>query len=203
MARIKAVLFDVGNVIIPWSQANLFRKIFPDPERLTYFLTEVVPFSWHDRHDAGVSFADNRAERLKLFPQFADELLAYDTRFEEMLGDVVPETIAVIEELHALSVPLYALTNMPAEKAELVFSKIPVFSHFQDVIISAQEKLIKPDPRLYDITLQRIGYPAEAIFFTDDSPKNIAAAQAKGFVTHPFDDPKALRPALVAAGVLS
>lgn len=202
MTQIKAVLFDVGNVIIPWSQANLFRKIFPDPEQLNHFLTAVVPFSWHDRHDAGVTFADNRAERLKLFPQFADELLAYDTRFDEMLGEVVPETIAVIEELHAKGMPLYALTNMPAEKADLVFSRIPVFSHFRDVIISAHEKLIKPDPRIYDVALQRIGLPANEIFFTDDSPQNIAAAQAKGFATHLFDDPATLRPALVAAGVL-
>ncbi len=202
MTKINAVLFDVGNVIIPWSQANLFRKIFSDPDQLNHFLTEVVPFSWHDRHDAGVTFADNRAERLKLFPQFADELLAYDTRFDEMLGEVVPETIAVIEELHASGMPLYALTNMPAEKADLVFSRIPVFSYFRDAIISAHEKLIKPDPRLYDVTLQRIGLPASEIFFTDDSPKNIAAAQAKGFVTHLFDDPATLRPALVAAGAL-
>lgn len=202
MAKVKAVLFDVGNVIIPWSQASLFRKIFSDPEQLNHFLTEVVPFSWHDRHDAGVTFADNRAERLKLFPQFADELLAYDTRFDEMLGDVVPETITVIEELHARGVPLYALTNMPAEKADLVFSRIPVFGYFRDVIISAHEKLIKPDPRIYDIALARIGLPAGDIFFTDDSPKNIAAAATKGFVTHLFDDPKTLRPALAAAGVL-
>jgi HAD superfamily hydrolase (TIGR01509 family) len=202
VAQIKAVLFDVGNVIIPWSQANLFRKIFPEPDRLRYFLDEVVPFSWHDRHDAGVTFAENRAERLKLFPQFADELLAYDTRFDEMLGDVVPETIAIIEELHAKGMPLYALTNMPAEKADMVFSRIPVFGYFRDVIISAHEKLIKPDPKLYDITLSRVGLPASQIFFTDDSPKNIAAARAKGFVTHLFDDPKTLRPALVAAGAL-
>ncbi len=199
---IKAVLFDVGNVIIPWDPENLFRKVIPDTDRRAYFLNTVVPMSWHNAHDAGVTFAENRIERLKAFPDFAEELIAYDVRFEEMLGDLIGDTIAVMDELNAKGVALYALTNMPTEKADMVFSKSHVFGYFKDIIVSGVEKVIKPDPAFYEITLARLGLPATEIFFTDDNPNNIAQARSMGFATHLFDDPKTLRPALVAAGVL-
>jgi HAD superfamily hydrolase (TIGR01509 family) len=202
MAQVKAVLFDIGNVMITWHPENLFRKIIIDTERRQHFLTNVVPMSWHDRHDAGVTFAENRIQPLADFPEFADEIHAFDSRFDEMLGEPIPETMAIIEELEARGIPQYALTNMPQEKAEMVFSQIPSFRHMRDVIISGVEKIVKPDPRIYDIALKRVGLPAEAVFFTDDSRANIEAAKAMGFVTHLFDRPETLRPAMVAAGIL-
>lgn len=202
MPKVKAVLWDIGNVMITWQPENLFRKIISDAERRQHFLTKVVPMSWHDRHDAGVTFADNRIRPLADFPEFADEIHAFDTRFDEMLGEPIPETMAIVAELAAQGVPQYALTNMPQEKAEMVFSKIPVFHHMRDVIISGVEKIVKPDPRIYDIALKRMGLPAEAVFFTDDNRANIDAARAIGFATHLFDRPETLRPALVSAGIL-
>jgi len=202
MTKIRAVLFDVGNVLITWHPENLFRKLIPDADRRAYFLDTVVPMDWHMNHDAGVTFAENRKAPLARFPDFADEIHAFDTRFDEMLGEPVKETLAVVEELHEKGVPLYALTNMPQEKAEMVFSKIPVWPRMRDVVVSGDEKLIKPDPAIYELALKRMGLTAPEVFFTDDSPANIEAAARLGFVTHLFDHPETLRPALVAAGVL-
>ena len=199
---VKAVLFDVGNVLITWHPENLFRKIITDPARRSYFLDTVVPPAWHNNHDAGVTFADNRKGPLAAHPEFTNEILAYDERFEEMLGDLIPATISVIEDLNQKGVPLYALTNMPTEKAAMVFSKSPVFGYFKDIIVSGVEKLVKPDPAIYEVTLRRIGLPASEIFFTDDSAANIAEAKRQVFVTHLFDSPETLRPALIAAAVL-
>jgi HAD superfamily hydrolase (TIGR01509 family) len=199
---IKAVLFDVGNVLIPWERENLFRKIILDDERRTFFLNEVVPMHWHDRHDAGVPFAENRTDRLEKFPDFADEIHAFDVRFDEMLGDPIEPTMAIVDELHDRGVPLYALTNMPQEKAQMVFGKIRVWPHFRDVVISGDEKIVKPDPAIFELALKRMGLNAPEVFFTDDNAANIVAARAMGFVTHLFDRPETLRPALVAAGVL-
>ncbi len=199
---IKAVLFDVGNVLITWHPENLFRKVISDDARRAFFLENVVPMDWHNNHDGGMSFAENRKAPLARYPEFASEIMAFDERFGEMLGEPVAETLAVVKDLHAGGMPLYALTNMPEEKADLVFSRIPVMRHFRDIVVSGVEKIMKPGPEIYDLTLRRIGLPAEAIFFTDDSPANIATAKAKGFVTHLFDRPETLRPALVAAGAL-
>jgi 2-haloacid dehalogenase len=199
---VKAVLFDIGNVIITWHPSNLYDKLIHDPVRRAFVMDTVVPLTWHAAHDAGVTFAENRKERLLAHPAYEAEILAFDERFEDMLGDLVPETIAVIEELHLKGVPLYALTNMPVEKAAMVFARSPVFGYFRDIIISGAEKVIKPDPLIYDITLRRLGLPAEEIFFTDDSAVNIDVARQKGFVTHLFKDANALRPALIGHGLL-
>ena len=199
---VKAVLFDIGNVMIAWHPENLFRKVIADPERRAVFLETVVPMDWHINHDAGVSFADNRESILQRFPEFSDEILAFDTRFDEMLGEPVAETMAVIAELEAAGVPQYALTNMPAEKAQMVFDHIPVFHHMRDVIISGVEKMVKPDPAIYRLALERMSLTAPEVFFTDDNVANIEAADKLGFVTHLFAHPETLRPALVAAGVL-
>ncbi|MGZ3305607.1 MAG: HAD-IA family hydrolase, partial [Asticcacaulis sp.] len=108
----------------------------------------------------------------------------------------------VIEDLHEKGVPLYALTNMPQEKAQMVFGKIPVWPYFRDVVISGVEKIKKPDPAIFDLALQRMELEAPQVFFTDDNADNIATARMMGFVTHRFDRPETLRPALVAAGLL-
>lgn len=199
---VKAVLFDVGNVMITWHPENLFRKVITDPAKRAFFLETVVPMDWHVRHDAGISFADNRKSVIENFPEFSDDILAFDTRFSEMLGEPVAETMAVIEELEAEGIPQYALTNMPAEKAQMVFDHIPAFSHMRDVVISGVEKMIKPDPDIYRLALKRMDLTASEVFFTDDSAANIDAADKLGFVTHLFDRPETLRPALVAAGLL-
>ncbi len=199
---IKAVLFDIGNVMISWHPENLFRKIIADPDRRAFFLETVVPMDWHIHHDAGVSFADNRTGVMARFPEFSNEILAFDQRYDEMLGEPIPETMAVIEELEARGVPQYALTNMPAEKAQMVFDHIPAFRHMKDVIISGVEKMVKPDPAIYRLALRRMSLTAPEVFFVDDNAANIAAADKLGFATHLFERPKALRPALVAAGVL-
>jgi len=202
MPAIKAVLFDVGNVLITWHPENLFRKVIADDARRAWFLENVVPMDWHMNHDAGVTFAENRKGPLERFPEFADEIHAFDTRFDEMLGEPIAETAAVVEELQQKGMPLYALTNMPQEKAQMVFSKIPVWRHIRDAVISGDEKMVKPDPAIYRLALDRMGLTAPEVFFTDDSAANIAAARDLGFVTHLFDRPETLRPALVAAGVL-
>ena len=202
MTQIKAVLFDVGNVLITWDRENLFRKVIADDARRAYFLDTVVPMDWHMNHDAGVTFAENRKGPLERFPDFADEIHAFDTRYDEMLGEPIAETLSVVEELNAKGVPLYALTNMPQEKAQMVFSKIPVWPYIRDAVISGDEKRVKPEPEIYHLALERMGLTAPEVFFTDDSVANIETAKRLGFVTHLFDRPDTLRPALVAAGVL-
>ncbi len=202
MPAIKAVLFDVGNVLITWHPENLFRKVITDDARRAFFLETVVPMSWHINHDAGVTFAENRKGPLERHPDFADEIHAFDTRFDEMLGEPIPESLAVMEELHKKGVPLYALTNMPQEKAQMVFDHIPTWKYIRDVVISGDEKIMKPDPAIYALALKRMGLTGPEVFFTDDNADNIAAARTAGMVAHLFDRPETLRPALVAAGVL-
>ena len=198
----RAVLFDVGNVLVRWDPRTLYSKIFADRDECDSFLSHVCTMAWHGEHDRGVSMADNAARLIGRFPQYAEAIRAWGDRWDEMFSGPIPETVEAIEALHARGVPLYALTNMPAEKAEGCFSMSPAFARFRDIVVSGHEGAIKPDPAIFAIACARTGLAPADLLFIDDSPVNIEAAHRLGFDVHLFDAPAALRPALESRGLL-
>jgi len=199
---LRGVLWDVGNVIVRWDPRTLYTKIFPDPHERDRFLGEVCTTAWHQAHDAGKPFADNIAELTEQHPHHADAIAAWRGRWSEMFSGCIEETEAVMAELYAAGVPQYGLTNMSLEVWDEVQAMSPVFSHFQDVVVSAAEQLIKPDPAIFEVALERAGLDPHELLFIDDSAPNIDAAHRMGFAVHHFTDPAALRPAIVERGLL-
>ena len=198
----RAVLFDVGNVMVRWNPRTLYSKIFPDPAECDRFLTEVCTMAWHVEHDRGVPMADNAIPLIARHPHYEQAIRAWDARFDEMIEGVIPQTIAVMDDLHARGVAMYGLTNMPAEKWPMVQALSPAFGLFRDVVVSAHEGVVKPDARAFQIACERSGLDPAELFFIDDSPANIEAAHRMGFYVHLFDDPAGLRPALESRGLL-
>lgn len=199
----RAVLWDVGNVIVRWDPRALYAKIFQEPADLDRFLSHVCTLDWHVEHDRGVSFVDNAAPLIDRFPEHAAHIQAWDQRFDEMLSGPIPETAAVIEALAARDVPQFALTNMPQSKWPIVQAISPAhFGHFRDAVVSGDEGVIKPAPRIYEIVLERTGLSAHDLLFIDDSAANIAAARSMGFHTHHFIDPSDLRKVVADHGLL-
>ena len=92
---------------------------------------------------------------------------------------------------------------MSAEVWPETRERFPMIKLLRDVVVSGEEGLIKPDPAIYQVTLERVGRtdPAD-VFFIDDSLKNIEAARAFGFTAHHFTGAEALEAALVAEGFL-
>jgi 2-haloacid dehalogenase/putative hydrolase of the HAD superfamily len=197
-----AVLFDIGNVIVRFDPHALYSKILPDPEERQWFLTHVCSMAWHVEHDRGVAMAETIPALVARHPDYRDAIEAWRDRAPEMLPGLIASSVEAIEALDAAGVPLFALTNMPAEWISLVTGMSPAFTRFRDIVVSAHERIIKPDPRLYRIALDRMGLRADEVLFIDDSPPNIDAARALGFDIHLFDDPTALGPALQARGLL-
>jgi 2-haloacid dehalogenase/putative hydrolase of the HAD superfamily len=199
---VKAVVFDVGNVIVRWDPRTLYSKIFPDPGMCDWFLANVCTMAWHMRHDAGVSFAENRASLVERHPEHADAILAWETRWWEMFSGPIPETEAAIEALAARGTPMLGLTNMPASVAEGTFAMSPSFARLKPIVVSGEIGLCKPDPRIFALTAELAGLAPSELLFVDDSATNTAAAAACGYDVHRFDDPAALEPALRARGLL-
>lgn len=198
----RALLWDVGNVIVRWNPRTLFAKIFKEPAELDGFLSRVCTLDWHGETDRGLSFADNIARLTPLHPHYAEQIAAWWDRWPEMFSGAISETEAVMDELAGRGVAQFGLTNMSSESWPGVQAMSPVFRHFRDVIVSAEEKVIKPDRRIYEIALERTGLAPHDLLFVDDSAANIAAADAMGFHTHLFTDPATLRPMIQAHGLL-
>ena len=199
---VQAVVFDIGRVLFDWNLRHLYAKLIQDPAELDWFLANVVTEDWHFQSDAGRPLADMLPERIALFPDRAQLIEVYPKRFNETLPSAIPGTHEIVRRLSARDVPLFGLTNFGAEFWAGFRHTAPLFDLFADVVVSGEECVAKPDPRIYAIAESRFGHPPHTLFFTDDSPANIAAAAARGWQTHLFTDVAALEAELTARGLL-
>jgi 2-haloacid dehalogenase len=115
MSEVKAVVFDVGRVLVQWEMRLLFAKLIDDEAELDWFLANVVTPEWHFQHDAGRPLAEMVPELQAAFPTYAGHIDAYATRFNETIPGPVPGSFEIVEELAARGVPLFAITNFGSE----------------------------------------------------------------------------------------
>lgn len=196
-ARRPAIIFDFGGVLVDWDPRYLYRKLFnDDSQAVDNFLTEIGFFEWNQKQDAGRTFAEAVDELCSRYPQHCELIRAYDRRYEESLRGPIPATVEILRELKATGYPLYALSNWPAEKFRQVRHKFPFFEWFDDLLISGEVGLAKPDPRIFTLLLERIGRPARECIYIDDSAANVAVAQSLGFEPILFKSPLQLKEAL-------
>jgi FMN phosphatase YigB (HAD superfamily) len=190
------VLWDVGNVIVRWDPRNLYAKIFEEPAACDRFLSHVCTLAWHGLTDRGVPADENTAALIARFPEHEAEIRAWWDRWDEMFGGVIEETEAAMEALAAKGVPQFGLTNMAGPVWPTIEPMAPAVRHLKAVVVSGDEKLIKPEPRIYEIACERSGLAPEQLLFVDDSLANIRAAAELGFHVLHFIDPSALMPTL-------
>jgi 2-haloacid dehalogenase len=200
--KITTVVFDVGKVLFEWDLRYLFAKLIADKDELEFFVTHVVTPEWHFQHDAGRALDDMVADRITEFPEYAKLIAVYANRFNETIPGPVTGSLEIVQELAEIGVPLFAITNFGSEFWDMFRPTQPVFDRFQDIIVSGVEKLVKPDPAIYALALQRFGLkPGEAIFI-DDNHDNVVSARNNGFAAHHFTDAASLRAELVALNLL-
>jgi len=193
---ITTVVFDLGNVLIPWDPRWLFRKLLPDEAAVDRFLREVDFATWNARLDGGRSFTESIDELGQRFPHYRHLAQAYLDRWEEAIGPTVPESLAVLQELQAAGLRTLALTNFARETFVITRRSRRFLEDFDGIVVSGEEKMTKPDPAIYQLLFERHGVsPAEAVFI-DDSAANVATASKLGMHAVHFTTPDCLRPAL-------
>ena len=185
---IQAVVFDVGRVIAQWDLQHLLAKCIDDADELAWVANHVITESWHFQHDAGRPLSDMIPERKALFPAYAHVLDHYATRFNDSIPGPVPGTADLIERLAANDVPLFAITNFGADFWQQFRPTYPVLDHMRDIVVSGDERVAKPDPRIFALAAKRFGFAPEAMLFIDDNPPNIEGAAALGWQVHHFTD---------------
>ncbi|MEO6386901.1 MAG: HAD-IA family hydrolase [Croceibacterium sp.] len=198
----RAMVFDIGRVLYDWNLRYLFEKLIDDPAELDWWLAHVITEQWHFQSDQGRAVADIVAEKIAEYPGHAALIQAYAARFNETLPHPIAGAHALARRLHAAGVPLYGLTNFGAEFWAGFRPTAPLFELFSDVVVSGEERVAKPDARIYEIAESRFGHAPEQLFFADDNAANVAAATARGWQGHLFTGAAALESALALAGLL-
>jgi 2-haloacid dehalogenase len=197
-APVEAVVFDLGGVLIDWDPRYLYRKLLADEGEVEEFLATVCTPEWNAEQDRGRPFAEGVAELVERHPAHAAAIAAYAERWAEMLGGELTGTVEVLAELRAAGMPVYALTNWSAETFGVARERFAFLDWFRGVLVSGEERLIKPDPRFFRLLVERFGLDPRATFYVDDSAANVAAARRLGFDAVRFTGPERLRRDLAA-----
>lgn len=198
-----AVVFDVGKVLFDWSPRFLYERLIADDRALDAFLADVLTLDWHFQHDAGRPFAETSAELIAAFPEHEALIAAWGPRYLETIGPAIAGMVELVEELDAAGVPLFAITNFPSEFwAMFRPTQAALFDRFRGIVVSGDERLVKPDPAIFRLALDRFGLEAGEAVFVDDNPANVEAAAKLGIHSVLFTGAAAFRAELVRLGLL-
>jgi 2-haloacid dehalogenase len=203
-ANVRAVVFDLGGVLIDWDPRHLYRRLFDgDDAAMERFLAEICTPAWNARQDAGRSWHDAVTTLAGQHPEYRDLIVAYDERWPETLGGPIAGTVDILRELRSAGVQLAALSNWSAEKFPVARERYDFLGWFEVVVISGEIGISKPNPRIYRHLLERTRFDPTTTLFVDDSPPNVAVAAGLGMEARRFVDPATLRSDLEALGLLS
>jgi len=200
---VECVLFDLGGVLIDWNPRHLYRHVFAEAAEMEHFLTVVCPPEWNHILDEGRSFRDAVVERQAQFPAYAAAIALWHEQWARMLGGAIAPTLDLLSALRARNHRLVALTNWSAETFPIARARYDFLGWFEDIVVSGEVRLAKPDPRIFELTRARTGLDPARTLFIDDSEKNIAAAAALGYQTHRFTDAAGLASVLQVKGLLA
>jgi 2-haloacid dehalogenase len=200
---IRAVVFDLGGVLIDWNPRHLYRRLFDgDAAAMERFLAEICTPAWNAELDAGRPWHDAVETLARHHPEQRALITAYDERWPEMLGGPIHGTVETLAALREAGLRLAALSNWSAEKFPVAREHYDFLGWFEAVVISGEVGVSKPDPRIYRHLLERTGFDPVSTLFVDDVAANLAVARELGMVAVQFSHPDTLRADLRALGLL-
>jgi 2-haloacid dehalogenase len=198
------IVFDVGNVLIEWDPRHIYRDLFDGDELLMEdFLANVCTTDWNVEQDRGRTWAEAVAVLTAERPDCAELIRAYDECWQKAVPGAIEGSVDLLRRLKAQGTPVYALTNFSAEKFAETRKRFDFFDLFDGIVVSAHERLIKPDPALYRVLFDRYGLDPRRTGFIDDSPANVATARELGMTAWRFVGPDRFEADLIAAGMLA
>ncbi|ASU33435.1 HAD family hydrolase [Mucilaginibacter xinganensis] len=200
---IKTIIFDLGAVLIDWNPHYMYRTIFYDEDEMKHFLSTVTTSDWNEEQDAGRSLAEGTEILVKQYPEHEENIRAFYSRWDEMLGDALHDTVEIFKKLkQSGKYKIYALTNWSAETFPVALERFEFLNWFDGIVVSGAEKMRKPEPAFYQILLDRHEVNTEEALFIDDNYRNVLAAEKMGITSIHFTSAPALKEKLFELNVL-
>lgn len=200
MMKIKNIIFDFGEVLIGWNPRNLYRKHFETEEEMEYFLNEVCTAEWNQTLDAGLSFDEGIQQLLPLYPEYEKQIKAYKSEWEQMVTGEIIDNVSLITKLKS-KYRLFGLTNWSSETFKIVRPLYSFFNDLEGIVVSGEEKIVKPDPKIYQLLFNRYNINANESLFIDDNKNNIDSANKLGLKTIHITKNTCLKSEMISLGV--
>jgi 2-haloacid dehalogenase len=191
------VIFDLGAVLIDWNPRHLYRKLFDEEQEMEVFLRDVCSPAWNAEQDRGRTWQEAVEILTAKHPEHRELIHAYRDRWDEMLKGPIEGTVTILERLDDEQYELHALTNWSAETFPVARERYQFLERFRTILVSGEERLMKPDAAIFELMLERIRQPADRCVFIDDSARNIDAAASLGFDAILFSNPEQLQDELL------
>lgn len=189
----KNIIFDFGNVLVQWHPELVYGDYFGDEAKAWWFLRHVADNEWRLRIDAGESSETCIRELQQRQPEYSEAIELYRSKWREMLTDEVPGMRELLHQLSTVNYQLYGLTNWSMESFPEAREHFGILQMIDRYVVSGAEGYVKPDPRLFQVLLDRYGLRAEECIFIDDNPDNVAAARNMGMRGIVFTNAESLR----------
>lgn len=189
----KNIIFDFGNVLVQWHPELIYTEYFGDEAKAWWFLRHVADNDWRLRVDGGESMGQCIHELQEKQPEYREAIELYRSKWREMLTDEVPGMRELVERLKAIGYRIYGLTNWSMETFPEAREHFGILQMIERYVVSGAEGYVKPDPRLFQVLLDRYQLKAEECIFIDDNPTNVAAAEKLGMQGIAFTNAEELR----------
>lgn len=197
----RSIVFDFGGVLIDWNPVYLYQRVFENESDMLHFLENVCRPDWNIMQDAGRPLDEATRLLQAEYPEYHDEIALFYGKWEEMLGGTIDENVKLIKPLKE-KYNMYGLTNWSAETLPIARERYDFFEDLQGIVVSGEEKLIKPDPAIYKVLLERYELNPEETLFIDDNAANIETARQMGFQTMHYTGEENLETWLKERGIL-
>ncbi|MGF1692480.1 HAD family hydrolase [Photobacterium kagoshimensis] len=178
---IQNVVFDFGAVLFDWNPSKIVAEFTSSEYEQEQLLTNVLG------HADWLSLDRGTMLMAEVIPKFSARVGFPEPRMEDFFEHVqnkltlIPVSANLVEHLLALNYPLYYLTNMSNAFFETLNDNHPFISEFKGGIVSANERLIKPEPEIFELLCQRYQLNPKECLFIDDNAQNVAVARELGF----------------------
>ncbi len=200
MPKPKAVVFDIGNVLINWQPEKFYDDVCGVDRRRQMFET-VDLHGMNDKIDRGADFRETVYQAARQYPDFASEIRLWHDRWIEIANPAIESSVELARRLRELGVRMMILSNIGRETYDIAAKHYAFLNDFDDHFISGHLGTIKPEPRIFEIVEQETGIAPEHLFFIDDRAENVSAARERRWQAHQFEGFKGLQRALGEVGV--
>ncbi|MGH2564450.1 MAG: HAD family hydrolase [Ginsengibacter sp.] len=199
--EIKNIIFDFGGVLVDWNPRYLYKDHFTTENEMEHFLKNICSDEWNAEQDRGRTLSEGTALLQNKFPEFHSMIQLFYDEWETMLRSDIPETVALLYKLKT-RYKIYGLTNWSAETISNAYKRFPFFKEFNGIVVSGEEKMIKPDKQIYHLLLDRYNLKAGNTIFIDDNINNIRAAKEIGMHAIHFESASQLIAELSSRNVI-
>jgi 2-haloacid dehalogenase len=199
--NIENIIFDFGGVLVDWNPRYLYKDHFKDEKEMEYFLKNICNDEWNLEQDKGRTLLEGTVLLQNKYPELYSMIQLYYDKWETMLKSDYPETVSLLYKLKA-KYKIYGLTNWSTETISILYKRFPFFKEFDGIVVSGQERILKPNPQIYHVLLERYNLKAENTVFIDDNINNIKAAEKVGLYAIHYENTSKLEAKLLSINAL-